>query len=58
MNSWQLAAGDQQKRGPEEPTGFEVEKRQKKDFDRSVTDRLNWGLTFVFNKAPTPGWGR
>jgi hypothetical protein len=36
-------------------TGFRVEIRPKRDFDRSVTVRSNWGLAFVFNKSDMGG---
>jgi hypothetical protein len=46
--NWQLVAS--QSRG-KETTGFGVEMRPKRDFDRSVTVRSKWGLTFVFNES-------
>jgi hypothetical protein len=53
-SNWQLAAS---KIKGEEMTGFRVETRPKRDFDRSVTVRSKWGWAFVFNKSGTPGWG-
>jgi hypothetical protein len=53
-SNWQLAAS---KTKGEEMTGFEVETRLKRDFDRSVTGRSNWGWAFVFNKSDIGGGG-
>jgi len=40
-----------------EMTGFRVEIRPKRDFDRSVTVRSKWGLAFVFNNSDIGGGG-